>query len=521
MKSFLRNNPGLAGSLGLALLSLLLHLTTYDKLGFHRDEFLYLALGQHPAAGYWSNPPLIGWISLLAQQLPFNALFSIRLVSALAGAYMVFMAALTARELGGKAYAQILASLIFSVSLIVLRGYSMLQPVPFDILFWSLILYWLLRYINTRKPLYLLLLGVGFGLGMLNKYMVVFLAAGIGLAVLFTPYRRLWLNRYAWVAVLIALVLFLPNLIWQYQHRFPVVNHMGELARTQLVNVKRLNVLIDQVLMFTFGSVLWVAGLIWLLRRPADGFRVFGFIYLAVLGIFLLLKGKDYYTAGLYPFLFSAGAVAWEQMIRKPAMRVAFAAVLLLLSLPMAPGGIPLAKAEKLAAYFSSIPSSTGIDALLRWEDGKTHPLPQDFADMLGWDELGKIVIAATDTIADKDRIMLYGENYGQAGAMDYYCRGHNLPPVASFSDSYLLWLPQSLPPNKDILVYVNDELGEDIDSLFASVTLVGQITHPLARERGTQVYFCSQPRGSFPEFWCSRVGQVRKLTSRQFAQKD
>lgn len=515
MKTFFRNNPGLAVCLLLSVLSLILHLMTYNTLGFHRDEFLYLALGKHPAAGYWSNPPLIGWISYVAQKLPFNALFSIRLISALAGAYMVLLAGLTARELGGKAYAQILASLMFSVSLIILRGYSMLQPVPFDILFWSLILYWLVRYINTQKPLYILLLGVGFGIGLLNKYMVVFLAAGIALAVLFTPYRKLWLNRYTWWAILIAFILFLPNLIWQYQHRFPVVYHMSELARTQLVNVNRFNVVIDQVLMFTFGSVLWVAGLVWLLRQRADSYRVFGYIYLAVLGIFLLLKGKDYYTAGLYPFLFAAGGVAWEKMIRKPVLRIVFATVLTVLSLPMVPGGIPLANAEKLSAYFRGIPSSTGIDALLRWEDGKTHPLPQDFADMLGWDELGNIVLKATDTIADKSRIMLYGENYGQAGAMDYYCRGHNLPPAASFSDSYVLWLPDTIPHGRDILIYVNDEPGEDIDSLFASITLCGRITHPLARERGTSVYMCREPRSSFDEFWQSRTAMVRQLTSR------
>ena len=103
----------------------------------------------------------------------------------------------------------------------MLRGYSMLQPVPFDILFWSLILYWLLRYINSEKPLYIILIGIGFGLGILNKYMVVFLAAGLLLAIILTPYRRLWINKYTGLAVLIALLLFLPNLCWQYTHQFP------------------------------------------------------------------------------------------------------------------------------------------------------------------------------------------------------------------------------------------------------------------------------------------------------------
>jgi hypothetical protein len=217
----------------------------------------------------------------------------------------------------------------------------------------------------------------------------------------------------------------------------------------------------------------------------------------------------------LYPFLFAAGGVAWERMIRRTWLRIVLASLLVLLSLPMVPGGIPLAKPEKLADYFEGIPSSTGIEALLRWEDGEIHPLPQDFADMLGWDELGQIVLKACDTISDKSRIMLFGDNYGQAGAMDYYCRGHNLPEAVSFSDSYVLWLPDSLPPNRDILIYVNEERGEDLDSLFASITLCGTISHPLARERGTVVYMCREPRAVFPGFWKEKTNRARQITSR------
>jgi len=496
----------------ISMISLLIHFFTYNNLGFHRDEFLYLALGKHLATGYWSNPPLMGVISFFSQLLPGDPLFTTRLLPALAGAFLIFLTGLTTRELGGRLYAQILACSTLSLSLLILRGFSMLQPVPFDILFWTLILYWFIRYVNSQKNGYILLVGIGFGIGMLNKYMVVFLAAGLALAVLPTAYRTLWLKRSTWFAVLIALLLFLPNLLWQIKHGFPVFQHMHELAETQLVNVKRLNIVIDQVLMFTAGSVIWVAGLIALLTaRWSARFRVFGYTYVVVLFIFLILRGKSYYTAGLYPFLFAAGGVAWEKTLKAVKWQVVFASLIILLALPLTPGGIPFMDAPKLAVFYARIPEKLGVEALLRWEDGKTHPLPQDFADMLGWDELANIVIRACDSVQDKSRIMIYAENYGEAGAIDHFGRSYGLPESISFSDSYLLWAPDTIPVNKDLFFYVNSELGEDIDSLFARIDSLGSITNPFARESGTTVYLCRSPRSNFPAFWSERVKEVKQ----------
>lgn len=507
------SNKGLPWVYLIAGITMLFHLVTYNKLGFHRDEFLYLALGRHLSTGYWSNPPLIGLISYLSQLLPGDALFTTRLIPAFAGAVLVLLTGLTARELGGTMYSQVLACLSLSLSLLVLRGYSMLQPVPFDILFWTLILFWFLRYINTRKPVFLLLIGVAFGLGILNKYMVVFLAAGLSLAILFTPQRWLWTSKHTWYAVMIALVLFLPNLIWQYNNDFPVIRHMQELRDTQLVNVKRINILIDQVLMFTLGSIVWVSGLIWLLfARKSKNYRVFAYVYFSVLVIFLILRGKSYYMAGLYPFLFAAGGVSWEALLKSKALRVTLVLLLTLLSIPLVPGGIPVMSAGRLADYYAKIPPRLGAEALLRWEDGRMHSLPQDFADMIGWDDLGNIVIKACDTVENKARIMIYAENYGQAGSIDHYGRPYGLPQVVSFSDSYLMWVPDSISPDVDLFFYVNNELGSDIDSLFAHIDSVGSITNPYAREFGTTVYMCRSPRSDFRSFWSARVREVKTM---------
>jgi len=496
----------------MAVISLVIHLLAYKTLGFHRDEYLYLTLGKHLGAGYWSNPPLIGIISFLSQLLPGNALFAARLFPALAGAVVVLLTGLACRELGGKTYAQILACIALMSSILFLRAFSMLQPVSFDILFWTLILYLVLRYVNTEKPVYLIFIGAAFGLGILNKYMVVFLAAGLALAILPTSYLKLWISKYMGLAVVVAFLLFLPNLWWQYSHGFPVFHHMRELAETQLVNVKRINILLDQFLMFTISSVVWVAGLIWLLLSgQASKFRLFGFTYLAVLFIFLILRGKSYYMAGMYPFLIAAGGVSLERWVLSVRWRIIMTAAIILLSLPLLPGAMPIMSAEKLARYFGNIPPSMGGEALVRWEDGRMHPLPQDFADMLGWDELGRIVVKTCDTITDKGSIMIYCENYGQAGAVDRCCSCHGLPEPVSFSDSYLMWVPDTIPEAKNIFIYINDELGSDVDSLFGITHKVGSITNPLAREFNTAVYLCRYPRADFRSFWAHRVREVKR----------
>jgi hypothetical protein len=387
----------------------------------------------------------------------------------------------------------------------------MLQPVPFDILFWTAILYFFLKYINTLKPVWLISMGIGFGLGLLNKYMVVFLAFGILTALLFTRHRKLWVDKYMWIAAGLAFIIFIPNLIWQFNHGFPVIQHMQELKETQLVNVRRSNILFDQLLMFTFGSVIWITGIIWLaVGRKSEKFRIFSWIYLAVLAVFLILKGKSYYMAGLYPFMFAAGGVSWELTLKSKSWRIVLLGLVLLLYLPLVPAGIPFMKAPALAAYFAKIPPGMGSEALLRWEDGRMHALPQVYADMLGWDEIGNIVIQACDTIKDKSGIMIYGENYGQAGAIDHFGSPYGLPPASSFSDSYIMWIPDSIDSDMDLLFYINDERGEDIFPMFESVDSLGSITNTFAREYGTTVYLCRNPKPEFFEFFSNKVRDVR-----------
>ena len=185
-------------------------------------------------------------------------------------------------------------------------------------------------------------------------------------------------------------------------------------------------------------------------------------------------------------------------------------AVVVILNLLMVPTGIPIFNTEDLAKYFNRLSKITGVDMGTRWEDAHFHSLPQDYADMLGWDELAKIVIKACDTIKDKSQIMIYGENYGEAGSIEHYTRKLGYEPVISFSDSYLLWAPDSISEHKKIFIYVNSEMGQDVRNIFAQIDSAGSITNKYAREFGTSVYICRQARYDFPEFWVKAVKKVK-----------
>lgn len=502
--------------LAFALIKIILHLATAGTLGFHRDEFLYLALGRHLAWGFWSNPPFIGLVSWVSQNLLGDSLFATKCLPALCGGGLLVLTGFMVRDLGGGRFAQIVCGTAMLFSIAWLRTFSMLQPVSFDVFFWALLSFGLLKWLKTNDMRWWWFIGLAAGIGFLNKYSILFWAAALFIALLLLPQRRILATRAPWIAAGLTLLIMLPNVIWQWQHNFPVVHHMEELARNQLDNVQPLNFMVDQFLFHGAGTALWLAGLIFLLRAPAfRQYRLLGWFYVSILLIFLALSGKSYYTLGAYPVLFAAGAVWWERFLQKTWSRMVLCTVLVALALPLFPTGIPVWPAERLVPYFSNL-TDKGIVAV-RWEDGELHPLPQDYADMLGWEEIARLVDRAAGQ-AGNTPFIVYGDNYGQAGAAAQLSetakKGRGA--VVSFSDSWRLWAPDTLAPDVTALIYINDEeMGEDVQALFADIQLVGKVENPLARERGTGVWLCRSPRSDVAVFWAERVKQVKAVFRR------
>lgn len=232
----------------MALISVIYQLVFYDVLEFHRDELLYFSLGQHLDFGYHSVPPFIGLLAFISTKLFGYTLFAAKFFPAIAGGLLIWVSSLIAKELKGGPFAQFLTAVGMMGSILFARAFDLFQPVPFDILFWTLSLY-LIIYINTGLNKYLLLLGISIGFGFLNKYNILFLVISLLLVVPFTKYRKIFRLKYFYYSLLISFLIVLPNLAWQIANHFPVIEHLTELRNSQLVNMSPSTFLLEQIIM--------------------------------------------------------------------------------------------------------------------------------------------------------------------------------------------------------------------------------------------------------------------------------
>jgi hypothetical protein len=447
----------------LALFNVIIHFAFAGNLEYHRDELLYFSLGQHPAFGYMSVPPLIGWIAWLMQNIFGFSVWAVRVFPALLSGASIILAAAIARELGGSRYSQFLAGLGLTVSIFFMRSFSLFMPVFIEIFLWTLCIYFIIKYINTNSGKYLVWFGVFAGISLLNKYLAGLLFAGLLLIIPFTLHREVFRKRHFWTGLASGTLIFLPNLIWQAAKGFPVFSHMGELYDTQLVHMDAPLFLMEQLLMPFTGSLFTVAGLIYLFAgKDSSRFRFLGFLAVFVISALLLLKGKSYYTLGIFPLLIISGAVAYEKILKGNLIRILFPLLIVFLTIPVTPMGIPVLRKNGLKDYFRELDQKYGIDLGRRFEDGTIHSLPQDYADMLGWEQLTRITDSAYKMIEDKSAAFIYAENYGQAGAITVIGKKYGLPQAVCFSESFRYWMPRDFDKEIKSALYINDEMGSD-----------------------------------------------------------
>lgn len=502
-------------------LKLLLHLSLNAQWSFHRDELLYLALGRHLDWGYASVPAGIGFWVWLGDSVLGGSVWAIRLISTLFGTATVLLTGLMAKEMllsdethSGR-FTMLLVGLAGLTSGAFLRPCMLFMPVVFDVFYWTLLCWLFLRYINTGRSAWLLGFGAATGLGLLNKYTVLIYLFAMLPGVLFTRQRRIFSDPKFYLAAGLALLIFSLNIVWQAEHRFPVFRHMGELAATQFAHVSLGSFLGDQIRFFLPALPIWLCGLYFLLlRKEASAWRAFGWMYLMVLAVLLFFSAKSYYSLGAYPVLVAAGAAFLERLTAHQMrwLRYALPVFMLVMGALVLPAALPLFPPEQEARFAQKMAQVPGLQDILRWEDGNYYALPQDFADMMGWQELGQKVGEVWQSIPDKSGAAIYAENYGQAGAIEHFGKKYGVANVLSFSDNYRYWLPDSLPANFHTLIYVNDELGDDMPGFFHKIEKVWELDMPLSRQHGNQIYLCQQPTPAFFE----RIG-----TAIQRAAKD
>ena len=480
---------------------------TITPYGVHRDEFLYLAMGTHLRLFAMDFPPLIGILALVERALFGDSLLAIRAVPAVAGATLVLLAAALAREFGGGRFAQGMAALAVAVHPLFLRPGNLFQPVVLDQLWWTLALFALARCQRTRDPRWWIAIGVAGGIGLLTKFSVLILGFAMLVGLLLDG-RAMLRTRGPWLAAGIALVLGSPSLIGQLQLGFPLAAQMRALQHSQLAYVSYWSFLSWQFLLGP-SLLLAVAGAIALLRAPAwRPFRMIGLTCAAAFVTVFLLKGKPYYVGPVYPTLFAAGAV-WLGSLgaaRGPRfVRTAMVAAVILFGAFVFPIGLPVLPPPMMARYGAA----SGLSVAQRTNQGHLLRLPQDYADMLGWEERAAAVKHVFDSLAVEKRAqaVIAGENYGEAGALEFYGPRLGLPNVVSAAGSYWFFGPGEKPGAVLITLGVS---REDLERFYGVVTVAAHFTNEwtVEEEQDLTVYVCEQPKQTLQALWPSLAGR-------------
>ena len=500
-------------TVALVLAKLTIHFATSTTYELHRDEMLYFALGNHLSFGYVSTPPFVGFLAFIARILFGYSEFGIKFFSALAGGVSIVIIALIVKEFGGKNLALLIAGTAFLIPGAFLRSNSLFQPVSFNQFFWLLSSYLVIRMINTQNLKLWIWIGFVFGLGFLNKYSIVFFAAALILALLISQHRKIIFSKYFLLGLLTGLIIAFPNLIWQYNHNWPIVKHMEELQRYQLSNNSVSGFFIDQVMNCLPSTLIWLAGFIMLLLLPQEKkFRFLSLTFIFVLLIIVVGRGKSYYTLGAYTMLFAAGGYTMEKYFRRKWSIVNYIVIVtgILISTFALPLELPYASFDTVAKYCDA--ENGGIPQ--RWEDGKIYPIPQDYADMTGWKELTGIVLQAYSSLDEdqKKECTIYAENYGEAGAIEFYGQWCGLPKPISFHDSYLLWAPDSISDGP--FIYINDEVG-DMDKMFNNYIEIDRVNDQYFRENGVMVLLCTDPKDQWKELYAQKVSRLKSVYRR------
>jgi len=486
----------------LAAAKLIFHLLTASRYGIFRDELYYLACGEHLSWGYVDQPPLIALVAWVARHIFGDWLLGLRFFPAFAGAATVWLTGKLAREMGGGVFAQLLAALAVICVPIYLVMHHWLTMNAFEPLVWMACVWCIVRAINRNDPRYWIWFGVFTGVGMETKYGIAFFVVAVVVGLVLTRDRRFLATKEFWFGAVIGFLMFLPNLIWLIRHNFPFLELMDNIRQTHRDVVRGpIAFILDQAqIMNPILFPLCLGGLFWLfLGREGRRFRLLGIVYVALLAMFIALRGKNYYLASIYPLLFAAGAVGLEKITaaRWKWIRAAYAVLVIASAIVLAPTVSPILSPEGAIAYQNKL----GFEPP-KAENQPTGPLPQYFADEFGWEEMARETARAYKSLSPEEqaRTAIFANNYGEAGAIDFFGPRLGLPKSICNHQSYWLWGPRNYDGNI-VIVLGSDGTGDR--EHFRSVETVGRVEHPDSRrDEHFDIFLCRGFTGDLRQAW-------------------
>jgi hypothetical protein len=224
------------------------------------------------------------------------------------------------------------------------------------------------------------------------------------------------------------------------------------------------------------------------------------------------MHGKGYYLLPVYPVLFGAGA-AWAERVSdylaysrgRAVVRATIAIVIAAYGVFALPFGLPVLQPETMARY-----ATLGPRGMVTTNMGQTLQLPQDYADMLGWRERVEGVAHVYDSLPPEQRAkaVIATDNYGQAGAIDYYGPAMGLPHAICTCGTYWFFGPGTLPG--EVLVTFGID-ASDLRTLYGNVQPAGRLDLPwsVPEERNAPLYVATEPVMTLQQLWPSEDPRV------------
>ncbi len=312
-------------------------------------------------------------------------------------------------------------------------------------------------------------------------------------------FRTPWI----WIAGLLAFVIFMPNLLWNIQYHFPFLELQANIRRSgRNTDLPAMAFLGEEILsMLPLSAPIWLAGLwYFFVHREGKPFRVFGWAWLITAGLIMTLNPRVYYLYPAFPILLAAGSVMWESWLARPRwkwIKPAYITLMVVLAVVLAPAAVPVLPVETYVRY-----AITTHLQQPRIETRRLGPLPQLYADQFGWEEMVATVARAYHSLPPdvQVRTAIFGQNYGQAGAVDLFGSKYGLPKAISGHQSYYLWGPRGYTGES---IIVMGDRAEVLQKLFAVVEKVARVDHPYSMpDQHFDVFYCRGLKGSLNEFW-------------------
>jgi hypothetical protein len=499
--------------LSFAAAEVLLHLYTnaFAGYGYFRDELYYVACSRHLAFGYVDQPPLSSFILFVSLKLFGDSVFALRLLPAIVSGITVFLGGLITRRLGGGPSAIVLACLSIAIAPEFLGTNAIFSMNGFDWLFWSLAAYIVTLIIGddgvSRKKAggkLWILLGIVLGIGLLNKIDVLWLGASLFVGLLLTPQRKHLATKWPYIAGVLAFVLSSPYIIWNFTHNFATLEFIHRASSIKYSSQNPVIFITDTIRSLNSWSLpVWLAG-VWYLIFNKEGkkFRVIGFIFVVTFFILIInWHSKAEYIAPAFPIVFAAGGVMFERIASHKWFvwtKYAMPALVAIYGLVSMPFAIPVLPVDSFIKYSSALgvkPSSPETQHL--------SDLPQWYADMFGWENMAATVSKVYVSLSPEEqkKTVVFAQNYGEAGAIDFFRGKYPLPRAICGHNNYWYWGPGDTTFTTVIVIG-----GRREDALNAcdSVEQAGMIVSPHAMpyETDLPIYICRQFKVPFSAIW-------------------